>query len=101
VEDTGEAYYRIDRMMTQLKIAGVLSKIRGFVFGTCNECSTDGFGTLTLDEIFADHIAPLKVPAWSGAMIGHATTQWTLPVGGEVEIDADAATLRLVEPAVS
>jgi muramoyltetrapeptide carboxypeptidase len=100
LEDTGEAYYRIDRMMTQLKLAGALDKIRGFVFGTCNECSTDGFATLTLDEIFADHIAPLKIPAWSGAMIGHAMTQWTLPVGAEVEIDADRATLMMMEPGV-
>jgi muramoyltetrapeptide carboxypeptidase len=100
VEDTGEAYYRIDRMMTHLAIAGVLSKIRGFVFGSCNECTTDGFGTLTLDEIFADHIAPLGIPAWHGAMIGHAMTQWTLPVGADVEIDADAATVKMLEPGV-
>ena len=33
-EDVGENYYRIDRMLTQLKLAGVLSKIAGFVFGT-------------------------------------------------------------------
>jgi len=101
-EDVDEAYYRIDRMMTQLAIGGVLGKIRGFVFGTCSECKTgDGYASFTLEEIFADHIAPLKIPAWSGAMIGHAMTQWTLPVGLEVEIDADAATLRMTEPAVS
>jgi muramoyltetrapeptide carboxypeptidase LdcA involved in peptidoglycan recycling len=34
-------------------------------------------------------------------MIGHAQPQWTLPVGSEVEIDASAATIRLIEPAVS
>jgi len=101
-EDVDEAYYRIDRMMTQLAIGGVLGKIRGFVFGTCSECKTgDGYASFTLEEIFADHIAPLKIPSWSGAMIGHAMTQWTLPVGLEVEIDADAATLRMTEPAVS
>jgi len=101
LEDTGEQFYRIDRMFTQLKLAGVLAKIRGFVFGTCNECTPgDGFASLTPEEIFADHIAPLGIPAWSGAMIGHAMTQWTLPVGAEVEIDADAATLKVLEPAV-
>ena len=63
--------------------------------------SGDGYASFTLEEIFADHIAPLKIPAWSGAMIGHAMTQWTLPVGLEVEIDADAATLTMSEPAVS
>src|SRR5262249_12917604 len=70
-EDVHEEFYRIDRMLTQLKLAGVLGKIKGFVFGTCAECGPgDGnFGALTLEEIFADHIKPLGVPAWQGAMI--------------------------------
>jgi muramoyltetrapeptide carboxypeptidase len=101
-EDVGEDYYRIDRMMTQLKLAGVLSKIKGFVFGGCSECGPgDGnFGALTLEEIFQDHIKPLGIPAWQGAMIGHAQPQWTLPVGAQVEIDASAGTIALLESAV-
>jgi muramoyltetrapeptide carboxypeptidase len=101
-EDVGEDYYRIDRMITQLKLAGVLGKIKGFIFGGCSECGPgDGnFGALTLEEIFADHIKPLGVPAWQGAMIGHGQPQWTLPVGIEVEIDADAGTIRLLEAPV-
>lgn len=101
-EDVGEGYYRIDRMLTQLKLAGVLGRLKGFVFGTCAECGPgDGnFGALTLEEIFADHIKPLRIPAWSGAMIGHQTPQWTLAQGVEVEADADAGTIRMLEPAV-
>ena len=102
-EDIGEDYYRIDRMLTQLKLTGVLGKIKGFVFGTCNECGPgDGnFGALTLEEIFADHVKPLGIPAWQGAMIGHGHPQWTLPVGVEVEVDADAGTIRLLEAPVA
>jgi len=102
-EDVGEDYYRIDRMLTQLKLAGVLGKIKGFVFGSCSECGpgNGNFGALTLEEIFADHVKPLGVPAWQGAMIGHAQPQWTLPVGVEVEIDADAGTIRLLEAPVA
>jgi muramoyltetrapeptide carboxypeptidase len=101
-EDVDEDFYRIDRMLTQLKLAGVLSKIKGFVFGTCSDCGPgDGnFGALTLEEIFADHITPLGVPAWSGAMIGHGMPQWTLAEGIEVEADAHAGTLRMLEPGV-
>ena len=53
-EDVGEDFYRIDRMVTQLKLAGILGKIKGFVFGGCSECGPgDGnFGALTLEEIF-------------------------------------------------
>ncbi len=102
-EDVGEDYYRIDRMVTQLKLAGLLEKIKGFVFGGCSECGPgDGnFGALTLEEIFNDHIKPLNVPAWQGAMIGHAQPQWTLPEGVPVEIDATAGTIALLESAVS
>ena len=70
----------------------MLGKIKGFVFGGCSECGPgDGnYGALTLEEIFKDHIKPLGVPAWQGAMIGHAQPQWTLPEGAQVEIDATA-----------
>lgn len=102
-EDVSENYYRIDRMLTQLKLAGVLSKIKGFIFGTCSECSPgdDNFGALTLEEIFADHIKPLGIPAWTGAMIGHGMPQWTLAQGIDVEVDADAGTVRMLEAGVA
>ena len=101
-EDTHEDFYRIDRMLTQLRLAGVLGKIKGFVFGTCAECGPgDGnYGALTLEEIFADHVKPLGVPAWQGAMIGHSQPQWTLPEGVQVEIDAGKGTLTLLESPV-
>jgi muramoyltetrapeptide carboxypeptidase len=102
LEDVGEDIYRVDRMFTQLKLAGILQRIRGFVFGTCAECGPgEGFGSLTLEEVFADHIKPLNVPAWTGAMIGHQTQQWTLPVGTDVQIDAAKGTITMLEPAVS
>jgi muramoyltetrapeptide carboxypeptidase len=102
-EDVGEDHYRIDRMLTQLKLAGVLSKIAGFVFGTCSECGPgdNNFGALALEEIFADHIKPLGIPAWSGAMIGHGMPQWTLAEGVDVEVDAGAGTMRMLEPGVA
>jgi muramoyltetrapeptide carboxypeptidase len=102
-EDVGEGYYRVDRMLTQLKLAGVLSKITGFVFGTCSECTPgdNNFGALTLEEIFADHIKPLGIPAWTGAMIGHDMPQWTLAQGIDVEVDAGAGTIRMLEAGVA
>ena len=88
-------------MFTQLKLIGALAKIRGFVFGTCAECGPgEGFASLTLEEILTDHIKPLGVPAWSGAMIGHQTPQWTLPVGADVEIDSAKGTITMLAPAV-
>lgn len=101
LEDLNENIYRIDRMMTQLKIAGIFDKLAGFIFGQCSNCSPDAdYGSLTLEEVLWDHIKPLGIPAWNGAMIGHMENVLTLPIGLEVEIDADAGTIRMLEAAV-
>jgi len=99
LEDVSEAPYRIDRMLSTLKLMGALDRIAGFVFGECSECDPgDGYGSLTLEQIFDDHIRPLGIPAYRGAMIGHIREQFILPVGGRVELDADAGKLRLLAP---
>ena len=101
LEDVEEQPYRVDRMMTSLRLAGVLQRVRGVIFGTCSDCNPSaGYASFTLEEILNDHLKPLKVPAWQGAMIGHGMPQWTLPVGLEVEIDAGAGTITMTEPAV-
>ena len=101
LEDVGEDIYRIDRMLTQLKLAGILEKIAGFIFGKCTHCGPgEGYGSLTLSEVFADHIAPLGIPAFSGAMIGHIKDKFTVPLGIEAEIDADRGVIQLLESAV-
>ena len=99
LEDVEEAPYRIDRMLTTLKLMGALDRIAGFVFGQCTDCDPgSGYGSLTLDQIFDDHIKPLGIPAYRGAMIGHIREQFIVPVGGTVELDADAGAFRLLEP---
>ncbi|HSG38854.1 MAG TPA: LD-carboxypeptidase [Thermoanaerobaculia bacterium] len=101
IEDVEEAPYRIDRMLTQLRLAGILDKARAVIWGSCTDCRPGaGFGSLTVTEVLQDHLRPLKVPAWQGAMIGHIDRQFTLPVGLEVEVDATAGTIRMLEPAV-
>ena len=99
LEDVSEAPYRIDRMLSTLKLMGALDRIAGLVFGECTDCDPgEGYGSLTLDEILDDHIRPLGIPAYRGAMIGHIRQQFIVPVGGKVEMDADAGTFRLLEP---
>ena len=102
LEDVREAVYRIDRMMTQLKLAGLLDGLAGFAFGRCTDCEPGtSYGSLTLEEVLDDHIQPLGIPAYRGAMIGHIKRQFMVPLGVEAEIDADAGSLRLLEPAVA
>ncbi len=101
LEDVDEAVYRIDRMLTQLALAGVLENIRGFVFGRCTNCgSGSNFGSLTLEDVLREHIEPLGIPAFTGSMIGHIKKQFTVPLGIDVEIDADAGTISMLESGV-
>ena len=98
LEDVEEAPYRIDRMFSTLKLMGALDKIAGFIFGGCTDCRPGGgYGWLTMDQIFNDHIKPLNIPAYRGAMIGHIKQQFIVPVGGKIELDADAGTFRLLD----
>ncbi|MBM3285448.1 MAG: LD-carboxypeptidase [Candidatus Aminicenantes bacterium] len=101
VEDVNEEIYRIDRMLTHLKLAGVLRQVKGFIFGRCTDCNPgEGYGSLTLEQVLDDHIKPLGVPAWYGAMIGHIPMKFTMPVGAEAQIDAEKGLIQLLEPAV-
>lgn len=102
VEDTHEDVYSMDRMLTHLKLAGVLDQIAGFVFGKCTKCEagSGGYGSLTLEDVLTEHIGSLKVPAFAGAMIGHITDKFTVPLGINAEINADLGTIRLMESAV-
>jgi muramoyltetrapeptide carboxypeptidase len=102
LEDVGEAPYRIDRMLTQLSLAGVLGKVAGVVFGQCARCNAAdaSYGGFTLSEVLQQHLAPLGVPAFQGAAIGHVANQFSLPLGVRAQIDADAGSIRLLEAAV-
>lgn len=99
LEDIGEEPYRVDRMMSTLKLMGALDQIRGFIFGQCTDCDpSSGYGNLNLDQIFDDYILPLHVPAYRGAMIGHVPKQFILPMGASVSMNADKGIFKLLEP---
>ncbi|MET0517340.1 MAG: LD-carboxypeptidase [Burkholderiaceae bacterium] len=101
IEEVNEYIYRVDRMLSTLRLTGALKGVAGVVIGKFTKCEPgDGYGNLTLDEVFDDYFLRLGVPVYRGAMIGHIKRKFTLPVGGEVEIDADAGTIQLLRPMV-
>jgi len=103
LEDIDEAEYRIDRMLTQLALAGVLRRVAGVVFGQCTNCKASGpsYGGFTVSQVLRQHLEPLGVPVFQGAMIGHIDDQFSIPIGLRAEMDATAGTIRILEAAVS
>jgi muramoyltetrapeptide carboxypeptidase len=103
LEETGEAEYRLDRMLTQLALAGVLGKVAGVVFGQCTRCTGEepNYSGFTVSEVLEQHFGPIGVPAFQGALIGHVANQFSIPVGIRAEIDAEAGTIRMLEPVVA
>ncbi|MGZ3862691.1 MAG: S66 peptidase family protein [Bacteroidia bacterium] len=101
LEEAKEEPYSIDRMLTQLKLAGVLNNISGFVFGKCVKCEAEEPQKAFLfKEVLEQHIKPLGIPAFYGAMIGHIENKYTMPIGVEAELDADKNIIRLLEASV-
>jgi len=89
IEDVGEAPYRIDRMLTQLKLAGKLDDVAGFLIAEWVDCEPEpGRPSLTLAQVLEDIIAPLGKPAVAGLAAGHGPGRLTLPLGVEVRIEA-------------
>lgn len=103
LEDTNEAEYRIDRMLVQLAQAGILKRVAGVIFGQCTNCRNPvpGYTGFTVDQVIEQHLAPLGVPVFQGAQIGHIAAQISLPVGAQVEIDADVGSIRVLAPVVA
>lgn len=101
LEEAKEEPYRIDRMLTQLKLSGVLDSISGFVFGKCVKCDAEEpQKAFKFMEVIEQHVKPLGIPAFYGAMTGHIENKLTLPVGAEATMDADKGTLWLTGSAV-
>jgi muramoyltetrapeptide carboxypeptidase len=97
MEDVYEAVYRIDRMLTQLRLSGMLRGCRGLAFGHFTEIPReDPRFTRPLEDVLAETAELLGVPCVADLPIGHVDDQWTVPLGAAAELDADAATLRLL-----
>lgn len=102
LEDTGEAPYRVDRMLTQLKLAGKLQEAAGIVWGTCTECTPAKSSfevNLSVSDLLDEILGDLGKPVLAGLVFGHTKEKATLPIGVEAELDAGAKKVTIVEPA--
>ncbi len=101
-EEVGEEPYRIDRMLTQLKLGGVLRSIRAMVIGSFVNCVPvdKKKPTLTIKQILEELTDDLKIPILSGLAYGHRPRKLTLPIGVRARVDSGSRTLEIFESAL-
>lgn len=88
LEEVNEAPYRLDRLLTQLRLAGLLHEVAGVVVGQLLDDEA------LLAELLADRLGDLGVPVVYGAPVGHGDENLALPLGYEAVLDADNGTLK-------
>jgi len=92
LEEVGEAPYRVDRMLLQLKQASKLSQVAGIILG--------GFSPETLETLhtpISELIATEKKPTLAGLACGHTSPNLTLPLGRNVWLDTVAGKVHLLK----
>lgn len=102
IEDIGELPYRVDRMLNQLRLAGVFKKVKGIILGRFVDCHEHDPNkkTLTLGEVISDYITPVKVPSIYTFPHGHIKDFVTIPFGLKVNLNATKGTVEFAESAV-
>ncbi len=99
LEDIGEEPYRIDRMLTQWRVNGLLQNLAGLAFGSFLNCETkeENLGTqkFTLKEILKERSKDLGFPIIADLPVGHVCGNASLPLGWEATLDGEKGILRL------
>jgi muramoyltetrapeptide carboxypeptidase len=106
LEDVDEQPYSLDRMLTQLRLAGKFEGVAGVIFGECADCKPRDYkpsfvSPFSVGEVLDNILGELKVPVLSGLTIGHTEDQLTLPLGVMATLDATSGTLDIKESGVS
>jgi muramoyltetrapeptide carboxypeptidase len=95
IEETGEKPYRIDRMLTHLRLAGCLERLAGVVLGTFDECGDQ----VEIEELVLHHFGGDSIPIVSEVSIGHGGCNLTVPLGLPAELDTLKGVLTFAESA--
>jgi muramoyltetrapeptide carboxypeptidase len=99
VEDVNERPYRLDRMLTQLALAGVLDRARALIFGEMRGCDEPG-GQITARAAIEHATRDFAGPIIFGFPSGHTTGRcWTLPLGVAVRVTTGPEPRVIIEEA--
>ncbi len=97
LEEVGEAPYRMDRMLTQLSLAGKLKDAAGLVVAVCADCDEDDPPSFTLQEVLQDRLQDLNKPVLYKLHFGHTKEKVTLPLGAMAVLSTDTNGLEVIE----
>ena len=93
-EDIGEPAYKIDRMLTQMKLAGLFDKIHGVITGSFENCDNGEY----IEEIVGECFHEYQVPVLFGLDAGHGKTNLSLSFGRMIKMDTMARKIQWVRP---
>jgi muramoyltetrapeptide carboxypeptidase len=91
IEERGEVPYRIDRMLTHMKMAGSLDQLAGLALGSFTECGA----LFTIENLVSKLFHDQGIPILSGFEVGHDQRNLTLPIGLDATLDTDKHRLVL------
>jgi len=100
IEDVGEAPYRIDRYLSELKLAGKLDLVNGIIIGRFSRRETEAPDRSTdfqMHQVFQQYFSKMKVPVIFNFPSGHGSINVSLPLGCIVEINTDDETFKVLE----
>ncbi len=97
LEDRGETPYRIDRMLTQMKLAGCFNGLSGLLLGSFEKCGPES----EIHRIFNAMFSDIDIPILAGFPAGHGEPNMVLPMGIMARLDADAGALICLETPVA
>lgn len=97
VEERGEALYRIDRMLTHLRLSGILSDLAALLVGHVEDAGDSS----ALDALLLEVTSHLDIPLVSGLPVGHGLENITLPIGLRAGLDTADMSLRTRESCVA
>lgn len=89
LEDVGEPLYRIDRMLNQLRLAGVFSTIKGLIVGQFTDCTPDPLMNQTIEELILSYTADYDYPVVFNFPAGHVNHNLPLILNSEIQLSVD------------
>ncbi len=100
LEDKAEAPYRIDRMLQQLRGAGVLAAVAGIGVGDFSTCVDERYPQPTALDVIEEVVQPLEIPLVTQLPFGHVRENFPWPTGARATLDGERGELRILERGV-